>query len=163
MKIIKLLIITVILILILPFEGICQEPKYYTAQSPQKPYIPVTLFQTMCLIKNDNRQCREVFSALTFHVKDKQWTASIVDMDEDKKEILSIQILDCTIKYDKEYIFHVSDNNNTSKMTLLISPNECSLNLILEEKSNSSLFFTSLGNDDELSAIIKKSNSIHFK
>lgn len=161
MRNLRLLITTVILVLIMPLEGICQETKYYTAQSPQKPYIPITLFQTMCLIKEGNRKCKEILSALSFDVKDRQWTAKIVDVDKGNEEIISIQILDCTIKSNREYVFHVSDGNNPSKLILLLSPNECSLNLILD--SSSSLFFTSLGNNEELTAIVRKGNSIHFK
>ncbi|MFK2747904.1 hypothetical protein ACIXUO_04630 [Bacteroides fragilis] len=161
MKNLKLRIITVVLLLTLPLKGICQVTEYYTSQSPQKAYIPMTIFQTMCLIESNNRQCKEMFSSLTFQVKDNQWIASIVDLDENKKEILSIQIIDCTIKSNKEYIFHISDGSSISKMTLLVSPNECSLNLILDSKS--SLFFTSLGDNEELTAIVRKGNSIHFK
>ena len=113
MRNLRLLITTVILVLIMPLEGICQETKYYTAQSPQKPYIPITLFQTMCLIKEGNRKCKEILSALSFDVKDRQWTAKIVDVDKGNEEIISIQILDCTIKSNREYVFHVSDGNNT--------------------------------------------------
>lgn len=160
MKNLRLLIITVVLALI-PLEGIGQETKYYTAQSPQKPYIPMTVFQTMCLIENSNRQCKEIFSSLTFQAKDNQWIATIVDLDENKKEILSTQIIDCTIKSNREYVFHVSDGSSTSKMTLLVSPNECSLNLVLDSKSH--LFFTSLGDNEELTTIVRKGNSIHFK
>lgn len=159
MKILKLLLFT--LVLLYPLKGICQENSYYTAQSPKKPYLGITIFQTMCLTENSNRRCREVFSALTFQVEDNQWTASIVDLDENKEEIVSMQILDCTIKSNREYVFHVSDGKSRSKMTLILSPNECSLNLILN--SNSNLFFTSLGDDEELTTIVRKGNSIHFK
>lgn len=149
-----------ILLLLYSLKAICQESHYYTAQSPKKPFIGITAFQTMCLIENSNRQCKEVCSLLTFQEKDNQWTANIEDVDKNGKEIVSIQILDCTIKSNREYVFRVSDGDNTSKMTLLLSPNECSLNLILD--SNSSLFFTSLGNNEELTFMVKTVNSTHF-
>lgn len=159
MKNFKLLLFT--LVLLYPLKAISQESYYYTAQSPKKPFIGMTVFQTMCLIENNNRQCKEVFSSLTFHAKDNQWTASIKDIDQNGKEIISIQILDCTIKPNREYVFRISDGDNTSEMTLLLSPNECSLNLILD--SNRFLFFTSLGNNEELTGMTKIVNSIHFE
>lgn len=159
MKNFKLLLF--IFVLLYPLKAICQDNTYYTAQSPKKPFIGITVFQTMCLIENSNRQCKEVFSSLTFQEEGNQWTAYIVDVDKNGKEIVSMQILDCTIKSNREYVFRVSDGDNTSEMTLLLSPNECSLNLILDP--NSSLFFTSLGNNEELTFMAKTVNSVHFK